>query len=253
MSQEKDEKRPFELTSLVEIDKICSLADRVLKKRLWLQKYCAEASERRLSYDQEEKVRQTVEASLDDIQRAVDKLDRAIEDHDFGAMGLPEEYSDEKGENWCLGKETIRGALIRFLRGKLEPIDQVIVAPALPENVVIALFRLGIPGISDYLKRETHGASWGYHYHYLDAKGRRSDTLLSFEPKKKQMADGAQAEVLKWEHHSEGNHFKARAGSWGTKKRKSVYRACVDDIGKRSLKSYKTPKKTAELVWPTSI
>lgn len=148
---------------------------------------------------------------------------------------------------WSLGAEEIRGPLIPFLRGSLEPILRVVVAPDLPESVV-ALF-LTIPGLKELLKRENHG-HWGYHYHYLDAKERRSDTLLTFARQLKTLPDGQKVKVVTWERHSESSHFAARAATWGTNKRESVYGACVGDSAKRDLNDFKRPDKDAQALWP---
>lgn len=154
---------------------------------------------------------------------------------------------DPYNDLWSLGVEEIRGPLIAFLRGKLEPVRRIVVAPDLPGNV-LALF-LTIPGIKGLLKREIHG-HWGYHYHYLDAKERRSDTLLTFDPQVKTLPDGQQVKVVTWERHSETSHFAARAATWGAKKRQSVHEACVRDSAKRKLIDFKKPGKDADAIWP---
>lgn len=151
------------------------------------------------------------------------------------------------GDLWSLGAEEIRGPLIPILRGRLEPVLRVVVAPYLPENVV-ALF-LTIHGLKELLKRENHG-HWGYHYHYLDAKERRSDTLLTFARRLKTLPDGRNVKVVTWERHGETSLFAARAGTWGANKRESVYRACVGDSSRRNLNDFKRPANDAQTLWP---
>lgn len=184
---------------------------------------------------------------LREIDDLIGKMQSAIEQDDLDLHPRRKDFSDVHDSHWSLGAEEIHGPLLPFLRGNLEPILRVVVAPALPENVVI-LF-LTIPGLREILTRENHG-HWGYHYHYLDAKKRRSDTLLTFDRKLKTQHGGQKDKVVTWEKHSEASHFKARAATWGDKKRQSVYKACVGDSTKRNLNDFKKPGKDAETLWP---
>jgi hypothetical protein len=141
----------------------------------------------------------------------------------------------------------LRRPLIPILRGSIEPVRRVVIAPRLPAGII--LFFLSIDGLRDLLVREVHG-HWGYHYHYLDAKERRSDTLLTFEQNLRTLRPGQQARVLTWERHAEKSKFKARARDWADKKRESVYRACITDSAKRALTDFKVPASDAEIMWP---
>lgn len=192
--------------------------------------------------DQEE-----IDSLLDAINRDVVELQEIISRNELFLPQSPEVRASQQGKHWSLGAESIRGPLIPILRGELEPVRRVVVAPNLPVQIV--LFFLSIPRIRDLLVRERHGP-WGYHYHYLDSNRRRSDTLLTFEQQLRKLPGGQQAKVLTWERHSEKSHFSARAASWGAKKRESVYQSCVGDSAKRSLSDFKTPGKDAEVVWP---
>lgn len=187
-----------------------------------------------------------VERLLLNLNAGIDELRDLIEKHELNWPEGPSVRTGDQKEHWSLGTEEFRGHLIPFLRGELEPVRRVVVAPGLPDGVVI-LF-LSIPRLRDLLERENHG--WGYHYHYLDSKSRRSDTLLTFEHELRTLQDGQQVRVLTWERHSEKGHFAARAARWGDKKRESVYAACTDDSAKRALSDYKLPAKDAEAVWP---
>lgn len=181
------------------------------------------------------------------VQESVDVLGEALRRNE---ISLPEDRTlraGAEGGRWSLGTVELRGPLIPILRGSIEPVRRVVIAPRLPAGVV--LFFLSIDGLRDLLVREVHG-HWGYHYHYLDAKERRSDTLLTFEQNLRTLRPGQQVRVVTWERHAEKSKFKARAWDWADKKRESVYRACITDSAKRALTDYKVPAKDAEIVWP---
>lgn len=184
---------------------------------------------------------------LREIDDSIGTLQGAIENDDLDLRPRRQGFPGFQDNLWSLGAEEFYGQLVPFLRGNLQPIRRVVVAPALPENVVF-LF-LAIPGLRETLTRENHG-HWGYHYHYLDAKKRRSDTLLTFDRKLKVQGCGQTDKIVTWEKHSEASHFKARAATWGDKKRQSVYEACVGDSTKRNLNDFKKPGKDAEALWP---
>jgi hypothetical protein len=184
---------------------------------------------------------------LSEIDDLVGDLQSAMKQDNLDLRTWQKNFAVVHDDHWSLGAEEIRGPLIPFLRGNLESILRVVVAPDLPENVV-ALF-LTIPGLKELLKRENHG-HWGYHFHYYDAKQRRSDTLLTFARQLKTLPDGRKVKVVTWERHSETSHFAARAATWGTNKRASMYNACVGDSAKRNLNDFKKPAKDAQALWP---
>ena len=188
-----------------------------------------------------------IDSLLGEVSTAIEELQKIIVRSELDLPESPKIPTTREEEHWSLGAEDIRGPLIPILRGELEPVRRVVVAPGLPDGVFL-LF-LSIDGLKDLLVREVHG-HWGYHYHYLDSKRRRSDTLLTFAPQLKTLPKGQQVRVLTWERHSEKSHFSARAGSWGEKKRQSVYQSCIGDSAKRHLSDFKTPGKNAETVWP---
>lgn len=194
-----------------------------------------------------ENLEEEISGLLREIDDLVGDLQTIMEQDDLDLWAWRKNFAAINDDRWSLGTEEIRGPLITFLRGKLEPIRRVVVAPDLPDKV-LALF-LTIPGLKELLKREIHG-HWGYHYHYLDAKERRSDTLLTFDRQLKALPNGQQVKVVTWERHSETNHFAARAAIWGAKKRQSVHEACVGDSAKRNLNDFKKPAKDAEALWP---
>lgn len=147
------------------------------------------------------------------------------------------------GYVWTLGEVDFQVDERPILRGGIELRKRVPIAAGIPEVVVAYL--VTVPGTRDQLTRERHG-HWGYHYHYLDRKNRRSDTLLTFD----RDSPAAAMPILCWERHAEGQKFKARAAMWGTDKRESVYSACQPDTLRFSLGDFKRPASDAEVVWP---
>jgi hypothetical protein len=118
------------------------------------------------------------------------------------------------------------------------------IAPPISEGVFQLLVM--VPGTRDWIKRELHGVQWGYHYHYLDAKNRRSDTLLTFDRDSKNPINPN----LCWERHAEGDKIRAKANLWGCDKRQSVYSVCYPDIKRFTLSNFKRPATDAAVVWP---
>ncbi|TDQ66188.1 hypothetical protein ATL17_0175 [Maritalea mobilis] len=231
------------LIEFVERDKVRKCIDDIVSKRKMLQAIRNARWENYTQENSEEEVR----GLLREIDNQVIYVQDAMEQSDLDLRAGQKDFSAVRDGHWSLGAEEIREPLIPFLRGNLEPISRFVVAPGLPENV-IALF-VKIPGLKKFLKREIHG-QWGYHYHYLDARKRRSDTLLTFERMLKTLPDGQQVKVITWERHGERSGFAARATEWGDKKRLSLYQTCVTDSAKRDLKDFKKPAKDAEVLWP---
>jgi hypothetical protein len=89
-----------------------------------------------------------------------------------GKLGLFDE-----GE-WTLGTVVFRIERRSVLRGNINLCKTEPIGVNIPETLVHYL--VAIPGTRDQLTREKHG-HWGYHYHYLDDRERRSDTLLTFD------------------------------------------------------------------------
>lgn len=248
LSESNYNREPYSsLKEFLNKDSVRKCIDRIISARARLRELRQIQSELIQQNEIRNELASVANGLISEINAGIDEIQGELEKGNLDLIEKPNDLLGESLEHWSLGKEKIRGPIIPFLRGELEPVRSVIVAPDLPEPIVV-LF-LSISGLRDQLVREIHG-HWGYHYHYLDAKGRRSDTLLTFEQKPMELGGGQQARVLTWERHSENSHFAARAGSWGGKKRESVYEACVGDSDKRSLSDFKTPAKDAETVWP---
>lgn len=153
---------------------------------------------------------------------------------------------DQDGPVWTLGKVTFIYEQYSILRGAMELRRSEPIAAGLSE--IMIAFLVAVPGTRDKITRENHG-HWGYHYHYLDSKDRRSDTLLTFDQK----SANAARPTLRWERHAEADGFKARAGTWGSDKRESVYSVCHPDTSRFNLSNFKRPASDAEIVWPLTV
>ncbi|WBY02793.1 hypothetical protein PE066_04435 [Ramlibacter tataouinensis] len=178
---------------------------------------------------------------VEDLVRGIRADVRTLSEKIGGVNADSSSGAAESGQVY-LGEVTVRLHRREFLRGVVEARVKMPLTPPLSEPVF--LYLASIPGLRDKLARENHG-HWGYHYHYLDSKERRSDTLLAFDhqsPPSKPM--------LLWERHAEGDKFKAKADSWGIGKRQSVYSVCEPDTKVWPLSAFKRSSKGALPVWP---
>ncbi|MCP1838786.1 hypothetical protein ACVIHI_008291 [Bradyrhizobium sp. USDA 4524] len=102
------------------------------------------------------------------------------------------------------------------------------------------------------LARDNHQKGW--HYHYCDSKGQRSDTMLSFDTNQRDCVDkkGAIKDLpLFWERHDEGKaKFRAKAQLWGNPKRESIWSSAFPEVKKHPLDEFRRPKNEALPVWP---
>jgi len=115
------------------------------------------------------------------------------------------------------------------------------------------------------LKPEIHGANWGWHYHYLDWKKRRSDHLLSWDtrtlpretmavqPEKVPVALRGQP-LFGEEHAEKGAEFAARPDLWGAIKKQTMHKACSKHLARRGnkLDEFRCASSKAFAVWPMS-
>ncbi len=189
------------------------------------------------AWEAEDEIRQ-IEKTVQSISQ---KLNEFWEPSNRWSEALP---LNERLTRSCFGNVTIRHRRRPFLRGHADFVEQRVIAPHLSAGF-IALFK-SVPETNRFLVRERHG-HWGYHYHYLDMRKRRSDTLLTFDHR---LGDSPQP-TLCWERHAENkSEFSAKAEQWGTAKCKSVYDVCLPDTKKWQLTDFKTPGKGALPVWP---
>jgi hypothetical protein len=190
-------------------------------------------------------------------QSTVEELDALLKDMSFEVAvsrshtllpdssrphGLPPHL--EAGEFWSLGSIDFHHDLREIHAGFVEPILRFPTKP-LPERLVAFLFE--IPGDKDFLTRERHD-HFGWHYHYLDHKERRSNIILCWDTR---IATPLRLHPLFCETHAEGTRdFVGRPDLWGLTKRSSMHGACSHDLGKWPLNEFKTPGRKAMAVWP---
>ena len=142
------------------------------------------------------------------------------------------------------GRSYVRTPARKIVRGYLEPVHVVPIVASAPPRALA--FLTTIDGLKAQVDFERHGPV-GWHYHYCDRNGRRSDTILSwdihFEREK-------QHRPLFWEFHSDSEpKFYARPDQWGNVKRESVYATCCSDLN-REILEFRHPSDNASPVWP---
>jgi hypothetical protein len=176
-------------------------------------------------------------------QLALDELHELVKGMTFDVKPPPL----ENGEFWSIGSIEFRHDLRPIHLGFLEPMLRIPITEPLSECVVA--FLLEIPGDKDLLKREHHD-HFGWHYHYLDRKERRSNTILCWDTRAKPCGAHLQLPIF-CETHAEGTKdFTAKPEQWGSPKRESMHKACSSDLTKWPLNEFKTPGRKAAPVWP---
>jgi hypothetical protein len=108
------------------------------------------------------------------VQSAIEELDALLEGMSFDVSST----QLEEGEFWSLGSIDVHHRLRPIHAGFVEPTLRLPINEPLPERVVA--FLLQIPGDRELLKREHHD-HFGWHYHYLDYKKRRSNIILCWD------------------------------------------------------------------------
>ncbi|MCP1848388.1 MULTISPECIES: hypothetical protein [unclassified Bradyrhizobium] len=168
----------------------------------------------------------------------------------LGFLGERQGYESLSSPDQVTVIRIIRG-VSPILRGYVEHVQTV----PLRSDARVALY-LKISGLSDILNRDHHGVGW--HFHYCDKDGRRSDTMLSFDTNQppRTEKDGRQVPFeenapLFWERHSEANKkFDACPEDWGTKKRSSIFSAAQPQLTKLKPHDFRRPAAVARPVWP---
>jgi len=155
----------------------------------------------------------------------------------------------EAGEFWSLGT-------LQF-GGERRPIHVGFVAPVLsipirfPMSDKLIAFLITIEGDRDLLKREHHD-HFGWHYHYLNFKKKRSNVILCFD--RYATPGQKQPRPLFWEGHAEGRYdFRGRPDLWGDTKRQSMHEACAPDLERWPMNTFKNASQEALEVWPRGV
>lgn len=172
----------------------------------------------------------------------LDELDHLVRE----APKVVEVPELESGELWSLGCFQHTADTRWIYGGFVEPVLNIPMRVPLSDKLTAFLIAIG--GDRDLLKREHHDR-FGWHYHYLDFKKKRSDVILCFD-RYATVGDGL-PQPLFWEGHGEGrSDFKARPAGWGTAKRQSMHEACTPDLKKWAIGTFKNASREALAVWP---
>jgi hypothetical protein len=139
----------------------------------------------------------------------------------------------------------------KIVRGFVQPVRYLPLVERVPDRVALYL-RFILPGGEDGIEREEHGGV-RWHFHYIDARHRRSDVILSFDTRWKivERAKGLdRLRPLFVERHAEGKaKFTAHPGRWETEKRTSIYKVCSRDLHK-GIEHFRSAKNGSDAVWP---
>jgi hypothetical protein len=95
------------------------------------------------------------------------------------------------------------------------------------------------------------GVKW--HFHYIDARHRRSDVILSFDTRWNMTTSAKgpyRLRPLFVERHAEGKaKFTAHPERWETEKPTSMYEICSRDLHK-GIEHFRCAKNGSDAVWP---
>lgn len=180
----------------------------------------------------------------------VDALDRALRDENWSppaaAPGI-----DGIGGGYLYGLIPLRAPMRKIVRGFVQPLRYLPLVERVPDRVALYL-RFILPGGDDGLEREEHGGvKW--HFHYIDARHRRSDVILSFDTRWKFVKSAKGPDRLRplfVERHAEGKaKFTAHPGRWETEKRTSMYEICSRDLHK-GIEHFRCAKNGSDAAWP---
>lgn len=155
-------------------------------------------------------------------------------------------------DHWTFGTSvTFRGTPRSIYRGFLQPVLRVPILTRVPE--IVALYLITIDEGEDYLENESHSGV-GWHYHYLDWRGDRSDVVLCWDTRWKapisQTKPPARRGLFVEKHAEKGKAFNARPWKWGPKKRKTMHDVCAADLRMRRIEEYRCAANKSELVYP---
>ncbi len=180
----------------------------------------------------------------------VDALGRALRDADWPLPAAAPGF-DGVGRGYVYGLIPRRAPMREIVRGFVEPVRYLPLVERVPDRVVLYL-RIVLPGGDDGLEREEHGGvKW--HFHYIDARHRRSDVILSFDTRWNMATSAKGLDRLRplfVERHAEGKaKFTAHPERWETEKRTSMYEICSRDLHK-GIEHFRCAKNGSDAVWP---
>jgi len=176
------------------------------------------------------------------LLRKIEIVSQRINQQLSDAEGVsPLERRDSKSLD--LGEIFLERAEFPIVRGSLRLVQCRPIISNIPDRTAYFLQRVDKKHV---VIRENHGG-WGYHFHYCNAKKKRSDTILSFREKLNKHGN----KVVFHEGHAEGKSaFHARVDLWGRKKKESAYSACLSGVGKFKLTDFKKPGASVGTLWP---
>lgn len=164
--------------------------------------------------------------------------------------------------DWVLGSMSFADFPLPIHGGFVTPKLRVPIIETVPPLATAFLMTLPDGFI---LKPEIHGANWGWHYHYLDRKQRRSDHLLSWDTrtlpkeataaKPEKVPRAMRGQPLFGEEHAEKDaEFAARPDLWGATKKQTMHTACSEHLARRGnkLDEFRCASSKAFAVWPMS-
>jgi hypothetical protein len=190
-----------------------------------------------------ESLPEVVGLGVSPFNEIVEALDQALAVAGYGVEPMEDLPLDEF---WTLGSRAKRGPIRNIHAGFLEPVLRLPLVRRVPERVVA--FLLAIPGDRDLLKREHHNQV-GWHYHYLNFRRARSNIVLCWDTRATRKA--GQVYPLFQETHGEDHaDFAGRPDLWGPTKKESMHEACVPDLDKWPLDSFRCASNKAGPVWP---
>lgn len=118
------------------------------------------------------------------------------------------------------------------------------------EETYPCLYRyiVAIPGDKGFgLDRENH--NFGYHIHYVrlnDKRTQRTNAIFMFNPKEPAIPKP----LLYWEPHHEAAQVHINPGSFGERRKMSIYDTCTPFLSKVPKHEFKTPSNNAALFHP---
>ena len=178
------------------------------------------------------------------------ELEMALAEADWQPQ--PRELEVAAGEEWSFGRrEDLTTKPLKILRGYVQPVKS---RPLLSNiSLKVVCFLMSIEGSKDSLLRERSGEI-GWHYHYLNAQGRRSDLVVCWDTRWKDSlplgpTKGTRGLFVE-KHAKKGKPLVARPNTWGRKKRESVYGICFEDLRNRKIDEYRCASDNSEAVYP---